>query len=115
MLKRLDHVTWTPRFGDRQRLEAVVMELTLLDDPGRASKKGTRIPRAAWRLIRKGWVVLTVTPLGQGVPTGSFWAYGRDVSPLPIDQDGSARRPRVLVDSVETVESLIRTEMGREE
>ena len=109
MLKRLDRVLWSPGFGDRQRLEAVVMELTLLDDPGRASKEGTRIPRAAWRLIRKGWVVLTVASIEEGGPSGSFWAYGRDVEPLPLDKEKNIAAWK------ENTESLIRTEMGMEE
>ena len=90
-----------PAIGNGRVLTARVQDLTLLDNPEGGSKNGQRLTRAAWRLVRKGWVLVTVVVLDAPGVTGTFWARGRDIDPVPLEGE-------------ETIESLIRNEMVEE-
>ena len=90
-----------PAIGNGRVLTARVQDLTLLDNPEGGSKNGQRLTRAAWRLVRKGWVLVTVLPLDAPGVTGTFWTRGRDIDPVPLEGE-------------ETIESLIRNEMVEE-
>ena len=90
-----------PAIGNGRVLTARVQDITLLDSPEGGSKDGQRLTRAAWRLVRKGWVLVTVVVLDAPGVTGTFWARGRDIDPVPLEGE-------------ETIESLIRNEMVEE-
>lgn len=90
-----------PAISNGRVLTARVQDLTLLDNPEGGSKNGQRLTRAAWRLVRKGWILVTVLPLDAPGVTGTFWARGRDIDPVPLEGE-------------ETIESLIRNEMVEE-
>ena len=90
-----------PAIGNGRVLTARVQDLTLLDNPEGGSKNGQRLTRAAWRLVRKGWVLVTVLPLDAPGVTGTYWARGKDIDPVPLEGE-------------ETIESLIRNEMVEE-
>ena len=105
MLNRGDKVIWQTGF-DNRRVEATVQDLILLDDPGSGKKRGQQLTRAAWRLIRKGWVVVSLICPDE---TGTFWAYGSVIDPVPI-MDLTSPDDQTL----ESMESLIRIEMREE-
>ena len=102
MIKIGDTVLYdNPRIDNGRVLTARVQDLTLLDDPKGGSKDGQRLTRAAWRLVRKGWILVTVVPLDALRVTGTYWARGKDIDPVPLEGE-------------ETIESLMRNEMVEE-
>ena len=119
MLKKGDKVIWNAgKVMGRQALDgppgsvyAIVTDITLVDDPLITDWKPTypklqRLERVAWRLVRKNWVILVISPL---TPSSEcYFARGRDIDPLPINKQESIKKWE------ETVESLIRNEMVEE-
>ena len=91
-----------PAIGNGRVLTARVQDLTLLDNPGIGfgGAPGQRLTRAPWRLVRKGWIIVTVVPLDSPI-TGTYWARGAQLNPVPLEGE-------------ETIESLIRNEMVEE-
>ena len=119
MLKKGDKVIWKAgEIMGRQALDgppgsvyAIVTDITLVDDPLIKDWKPTfqtlqRLERVAWRLFRKNWAIVTISPLNHD--PGSYFARGRDIDPLPIDKQESIKKWE------ETTESLIRNEMVEE-
>ena len=103
MIKVGDKVIWK---NNGSIGEAIVHELLLQDDPRTGTRSGQRLARSAWRLIRKGWVLVTVT-----VPqeTGTFWAASDELDPTPIIKEQNIQT------HVESMDSIIRNEFFQTE
>ena len=110
MLKKGDKVIW--KAGKISKtVYAIVTEIKLVDDPLIKDWKPIypelqRLERVAWRLIRKNWAIVTIAPLFK---SGTFFARGTDIDPLPIDKQENIQKWE------ENMDSIIRNEMFQTE
>ena len=110
MLRKGDKIIWkagSKFVAQADTIYGIVTDIRLVDDPTIRDWKPhwsefQRIEQVAWKLIRKNWAVITVSPINYP-HDGEYLCRGKDIDPMPIEIEGE-----------ETVESLIRNEMIEE-